>query len=67
MSAIAWLAIIGMFVAILLELKITMICIERINSQRSFNRLDKNFWIILVIFGSILGQCLYLFSEQWNS
>ncbi|WP_042351329.1 hypothetical protein [Bacillus massiliigorillae] len=64
MSSVTLMASITVLFVLLLELRIMMICIDRINAQTYFTRFDRNTWMIIVIFGSIVGQCLYVLSEK---
>jgi hypothetical protein len=46
--------------AIVIEIMIIKICLRKISSQTYFNYYNKDTWVIIVIFGSIFGQLMYL-------
>jgi hypothetical protein len=49
---------------ILLDIVIAIVCVKRISKDTHFNYFSRDIWIILVIFGSFLGQIMYFIMER---
>lgn len=51
-------------VIILIDMPIMFICLKKIGNQRYFRLYNKNIWMFIVVFGSFLGQLLYIVVEN---
>ncbi|RDW20286.1 hypothetical protein CWR48_06240 [Oceanobacillus arenosus] len=47
----------------IIGLIIMITCLRRISIQNYFKHFNKNIWIFIIFFGSIIGQLMYLAME----
>ena len=47
----------------IIDLIIMVICLKRIFAQVYFHYFNRDIWALVVVFGSVVGQILYLIME----